>query len=127
MVSQPTFGLPSTGSGSLTTPVNYLANKDFPMLAIPADPFAPVKGAPLCYYLSPDSKGWILWSAGPDRKYDLTAQNIGIVYKPIVPPDLKGRNPIFAPALAIYPKLIFYTYDPTNGTKSGGDVFRVDG
>jgi hypothetical protein len=107
MASQPTFGLASAGYGSITTPVAY-------MQAIPADPFAPVKGAPLCYYALPNNDGWILWSAGPDRKYDLTSQNIGGIYRPA------GRD-------MPDPTLISLTYDPTNGIESKGDVWRLKG
>ena len=98
------------GVRSLTTPVAYLTS-------LPVDPFAPVKGATFCYWAvnaaGPGSNhsGWIVWSAGPDGKYDLTLDNIAQAYDPA------GDVPS-----AFLREL---TYDPSNGTRSAGDVYRV--
>jgi hypothetical protein len=51
-------------------------------------------------------RGWILWSPGPDGRYDIDAARD---YDPRVP---------------ISPSLLEKTYDPTNGAVSAGDVWR---
>lgn len=100
----PTFALlnPAGPQQTLTTPIAYL-------ISYPSDPFAPAAGIPFCYWT--DKSGWIMWSAGPDRKYDLTIDNIGLVYhaEDKVPSDL----------------LIMKTYDPSNGPGSPGDIYRT--
>jgi type II secretory pathway pseudopilin PulG len=87
----------------LTTPISYLTQ-------LMDDPFAPAKGTIYSYWIDPTRKGWILWSAGPDKRYDLTTQNIGELYNPAVAVPSAG--------------LIEKTFDPTNGTVSPGDVYR---
>ena len=115
---------------TLTTPVAYITS-------YPADPFASNKGCTFSYGSvfpgdpnTPAGKGgvgWILWSFGPDVD------------------EYKGNTPsdspyfIYNPA-ASEPSLILltgsendggdsgqnqFTYDPTNGTVSGGDIWRV--
>lgn len=61
---------------------------------------------PFAYYT--DGPGWILMSTGPDRDYDVD---------PRVDYDGAAKTPL--------PGLVLKTYDPTNGTKSDGDVWRV--
>ncbi|MBX7244756.1 MAG: hypothetical protein K1X53_04615 [Candidatus Sumerlaeaceae bacterium] len=93
-----------TGNGTvagLTTPVAY-ATQLFP------DRFAPEDGISFAYYASPDNEGWILFSPGPDRQYDL------------VPADDYDSS-ISQPSA----RLLLKTYDPTNGDVSAGDVWRV--
>lgn len=85
----------------LTTPMQYLAR----MLS---DPFAPAKGATYGYYAPPN--GWIVWSPGPDGQYDIDSSNVNRIYVP------SGQVPS--------PELIELTFDPTNGTESGGDIYR---
>lgn len=89
---------------SLTTPVNYLSS-------YPVDPFAPFAGSIQAYYH--DKNGWIVWSAGPDKSYNL---NYWLA---------KKHYDIKIPQQSLY----FYTsdinYDPTNGIESGGDIYRV--
>ena len=87
---------------SVTTPISYVTS-------FFSDAFAPNKGDTFCYYSTRYS--WIMWSPGPDKKYDLNAENIQKLFNPKIPQPSK--------------QLIIYAYDPTNGTKSGGDVFRV--
>jgi hypothetical protein len=54
-----------------------------------------------------DKAGWVVFSPGPDQKYDL---------------DWKLYDPtVTQPS----PELLRYAYDPTNGTVSVGDIFRV--
>ncbi|MCX7044250.1 MAG: DUF4190 domain-containing protein [Candidatus Sumerlaeota bacterium] len=108
MKRQPTFMQynPSDKMFTLTTPVAYVRSYF-------SDPFAPAKGATYCYYScgSGDNAGWIIWSAGPDMKYDMTADNISQIYNP--------KNPQF------FNELLKLAFDPTNGAISGGDVFRI--
>lgn len=114
---QPTFKMRhNTKLGTLTTPVPYITSHF-------VDPFAPSKGATFSYYSinnpkhpennpeHPEYSGWILWSAGPDNRYDLTIKNITKAYDP------NTRMP------SDY--LIERTYDPTNGSDSSGDIWRV--
>jgi len=83
---------------TLTTPIAYIAR-------YPPDPFG--QGKEQTYgYFSIEPPGWILFSPGPDGAYD----GVWEVYDPLVP---QPSAPLLAKA-----------YDPTNGTVSGGDVFR---
>jgi hypothetical protein len=70
------------------------------------DEYAPFKGLPLAYYS--DSGGWILWSCGPDRIYDIDGS---VVY------DSSTTQPAEI--------LIRKSYDVTNGTVSSGDIWRI--
>jgi len=86
---------------TLTTPVAYITS-------LPVDPFAPEEGAVFGYFKHNDT-GWILYGAGPDRDYDLDLEK-----------DYSAtarNNPL--------PTLIQKTYDPTNGSVSGGDIWRI--
>jgi prepilin-type N-terminal cleavage/methylation domain-containing protein len=120
----------------LTTPLSYIT-------AFPADAFATNKGETFSYFsvFPGDTRvaprggvGWILWSYGPDVD------------------EYKGNTPSDSPYLAYdpaqsqpstfnltYPGGLIagrsmdsgdggqdqFTYDPTNGTVSGGDIWRV--
>ncbi|HEX2973057.1 MAG TPA: hypothetical protein VHP11_12035 [Tepidisphaeraceae bacterium] len=110
MAKLPTFSLDSgPHPNTLTTPLAYLP-------AYFADPYAPFKGATFCYWTKnfsesgPGKSGWILWSPGPDKKYDLTLDNIAQIYDPLKP----------VPSAA----LLELTYDPSNGSASTGDIWR---
>lgn len=108
--SHPTMGASSTrpsfriltqrGQQTLTTPIAYMISY-FP------DSFAPFEGLTYCYYT--DGPGWILWSAGPDGDYDIV-------------PERDYSSEIDQPSLHL---LSTVTYDPTNGTVSDGDIWRV--
>lgn len=74
------------------------------------DPFTFDLRFPFAYF--EDGKGWILISPGPDRKYDIA--DPAAVYDGAIPQPS-------AHLLAGGP----WTYDPTNGTVSQGDVWRV--
>lgn len=110
----PTFRLADPRGGgpeTLTTPVSYIALDIF-------DPFSTARGAGFCYWSPPGGgagedapEGWILWSRGPDWEFDITLENVAALYDPA------GRVPSEA--------LIGVSYDPTNGSDSGGDVWRV--
>jgi hypothetical protein len=86
----------------LTTPIAYITSI-FP------DPFSTVNGLPFAYAASDNY--WILYSAGPDSDYDI--EN---------PVELLARTETgYDISYALFP----YTYDPTNGTDSNGDVWRI--
>lgn len=61
---------------------------------------------PFAYHA--DANGWILFSPGFDRDYDIM-------------PERDYDSSIPQPS----PSLLFKTYDPTNGTISDGDIWRV--
>ncbi len=84
----------------ITTPVAYITSL-FP------DPYANDRGLPFAYYT--DGFGWTVFSTGPDLDYDLN--------KPHEVYDGK----IFQPSETLYS----LTYDPSNGTESSGDIWRV--
>ena len=94
---------------ALTTPIAYI-------LEIPGDPFSPYSSnehsEPLRYLVTRDT--WLVWSAGPDRNYDLTTQNL---------PDLLRR--ISADTSHTLEILSPFTYDPTNAANSKGDVWKT--
>lgn len=71
-----------------------------------ADPFAKVSGTTFVYHSDP--KGWILVSAGPDQDYDILPSR-----------DYDGATT--QPTA----QLLMLTYNPTNGTVSDGDIWRV--
>ncbi|MCX7000069.1 MAG: hypothetical protein NT106_07225 [Candidatus Sumerlaeota bacterium] len=98
--ARPTFRRPSAGGPrTLTTPLAYITQ-------LYPDPFAPDNGAVDSYYC--DGGGWILLSAGPDGDYDIDPQKL---YNSSVPQPST--------------ELLSKSYDPTNGTISDGDIFRV--
>lgn len=111
---------------TLTTPIAYLTS-NFP------DPFADTRGIGFRYYT--DGRGWILGSFGPDvdesaggdlfwsggdlpintdlieTVYDARIAQPSILLNTGAPNLANGRGA--------------FTYDPTNGTISEGDVWRV--
>lgn len=91
---------------TLTTPVAFMNSYEI-------DPLAPVKGTTFCYWSrnaeGSAKGGYIVWSSGPDRVYDLTVENIARAYDPAA----HGTSPY----------LIERTYDPSNGIASRGDVY----
>jgi hypothetical protein len=104
----------------LTTPVAYLTSYI-------SDPFAATRGDTFAYFT--DGKGWILVSPGPDGDFDLMMDEgdldyserndtIERVYDSSVP------EPSLALLTGAGPRGAF-TYDPTNGSESSGDVWRV--
>ena len=88
---------------SLTTPIAYLRWYS-------ADPFSPDGRQTFRYYVPPPNgkPGWILYSPGPDGKYamDWNAYRAGDPQSSL---ELLTR----------------YTYDPTNGAVSPGDIWRA--
>jgi len=116
---------PWTGTANLffmlTTPISYVTNF-FP------DPFADTKGSTYGYYSQ--KTGWIVYSFGPDVDesgatgipqahgeidyYVETLYNYRIAQPTITLITGQGQGTALA-----------YTYDPSNGTGSAGDVYRV--
>jgi hypothetical protein len=96
--------VPSFKGGCLTTPVAYLTG-------FMPDPFCNKKGATYGYYAPKvdDKAGWILFGPGPDTKFDLDWK----VYDPALLSDDQIK------------RLVPFTYDPTNGTVSVGDIWRI--
>ena len=101
--SQPTFRSPGHGLMTLTTPVAYISS-------YPPDAFGEAKK--IFSYYNDDKEGWILWSPGPDGKYDITGENVARLYQY----DPKTKQ--------VRPEIWGYAYDATNGTVSTGDIFR---
>lgn len=87
-----------TDMASLTTPVSYL-------LRYFQDTNADPPTASFAYMTTADGSSYIVWSAGPDGDYDLPWQDM-----------VRGIVP-----MALYP----FTYDPTNGTLSNGDMWLM--
>lgn len=84
---------------NLTTPIAYIA-------ALPLDRFSPGGELPFAYYA--DTNGFIIFSPGYDKRYDIV-------------PQVDYSSAISQPS----PRLLLKCYDPTNGTYSPGDVMRV--
>lgn len=104
---------------TLTTPIGYITDYF-------KDPFADTKGTTFGYYK--DSNGWILYSYGPDTDEgtlahgDIDAQVETLYNSAFSQPTVTllcmsgGNTPAGSNS---------YTYDPSNGTVSEGDVYRV--
>lgn len=86
----------------LSTPVSYI-----PTYFI--DPFVESPSSTYCYWPDPTNSGWIAWSAGPDGDFDLTYDFVETTYNPRT-----GDKPFY-----------YLRYDPTNGSTSSGDIYRV--
>ena len=89
------------GAVTITTPIAYLlgySRDSFEVKQGPVDTFA---------YFS-TANGWILSSPGPDGDFDIVLEN---AYNPSISQPSR--------------ELIALAYDPTNGTISDGDIFRV--
>lgn len=89
------------GPHSLTTPIAYITN-------FFRDPYGTGAGDNPYYGYYRDKNGWILLSAGPDGDYDID-------------PAKDYNSAIPQPSIHLLSK----SYDPTNGTVSDGDIFRV--
>ncbi len=123
-----------------TTPIAYIT-------AYPQDPFMTTRGATFGYYCDPGFVGWILYSVGPDT--DQTeggdvdkAGSVESVYLPYISQPSITLTALGITTNANYPAewddwlingnepspdgfINSFTYDPTNGTTSDGDVWRV--
>lgn len=132
-LNMPTFRVrenPDDGLDTLTTPISYLP-------AYFEDPFASSPGVTYNYSIADEAtvglgavrRGFIIWSYGPDRDErerlggenhggDIPVINIGTT--PRVDPNFYNPR-TFTPD----ENLIFASYDPTNGTVSGGDLWLI--
>lgn len=111
---------PGVSSATLTTPVAYLTSYF-------VDPLAMTKGDTFGYFT--DGKDWILVSPGPDGDFDLMLDAGDL--------DFSTRNDLIEKVYdsANNQKFLLlttgsgprgaFTYDPTNGNLSSGDVWRV--
>jgi len=108
----------------LTTPISYISN-------FMPDPFGDTSGATYGYYS--DKVGWILYSFGPDTDEAPNAKGFsgdidssvetlynGRLAEPRAFLITGGRGDLAGDDVAYSA----FTYDPTNGTASGGDVYR---
>ena len=111
-----------TGSAAnlltLTTPIAYITS-------YPRDPFA---DSPITFEYYKDNQGWILGSFGPDT--DETSHG-NIDWRP---GQAEGVETVYTATIAQPSETIIagahstngsHTYDPTNGTVSDGEVWRV--
>ena len=98
LATMPTFSL----NNSFTTPIAY-------MTGLMEDTFneGPPDTVNTFSYFS-DGNGWILVSPGPDRDFDID-------------PPRDYDSSIEQPS----PSLIAHRFDPTNGTVSDGDIYRL--
>ena len=129
-----TFQVADYGYGSLTTPMQYITSH-FP------DPFADSRGTAFGYRKYDTL--WILLSYGPDR--DENAENPGDIYnticstniiestdgtiidlnfEPVFDLSLRQPSPEYLAGTGIRSQSAL-TYDPTNGAKSNGDIYRM--
>lgn len=116
-----TFRLPRAENGerfaTLTSPVAYLQK-------LPVDPFARTRSSTLGYFAPESGNGWMLFSLGPDRDENSLqgpgdiSPRVEILYDP--DDNLPG-------VWQLTTSLLDVTYDPTNGTFSNGDLWRVKG
>ena len=127
-------GGPANNAGAfmITTPIAYLTT-------IPSDVFAKTLGCAYGYYTArsgitttpSDKNAYILWSYGPDldeMNYGQIQDNTGslLVGTPVTA-ALVANN--FQPLVTgqSLTKGQAFTYDPTNGTVSLGDIWRFSG
>jgi prepilin-type N-terminal cleavage/methylation domain-containing protein len=100
----------------LTTPISYITSYF-------SDPFMDFRQGTFGYFN--DTNGWILFSPGPDTDMgNYTDLGVGNLVETLY--DSRQSQPslmlnAFAPAAPLGAT----TYDPTNGTVSQGDVWRV--
>lgn len=93
----------------LTTPIAYLTH-------LLPDPFASVSKDSHRFFSTNGGRppSWIVVSPGSDGNFDITDE----IFK-----DAIRRSPDGVPD-PLQPLLAPFAYDPTNGTMSGGDIFR---
>lgn len=127
----PTFAFPPTGSGhgiGLTTPVAYLTT-------YPVDEFGPFR--PTTYNFVGGAQDFLVWSWGPDGTDQLDGgTNTSFGHK-AAEYIVRGNQPLPSPYLLAGPTVGIlplgaprqgtgaFTYNPTNGTASSGDIWRT--
>lgn len=95
----------SGGPATLTTPISYISSHF-------TDPFSYLKeDRTFAYYA--EGAAWILVSPGPDCRFDMTTDDMKRAVRSVS---------ITTNTLAV---LVDFTYDPSNGTDSRGDVWRI--
>jgi prepilin-type N-terminal cleavage/methylation domain-containing protein len=114
----------TTQMAQLTSPIGYITSYF-------SDPFCDTRGAYFGYFAN--SNGWILWSPGPDTDQG-TGTNLGLNATSSTPAqgantvetlyDIRISQPSVE-LIAGFSNSKAFTYDPTNGTVSPGDVWRV--
>ena len=119
------------GLSTLTTPISYISSY-FP------DPFAKTRQAKYTYSVANEfalgaeigRSGWIVWSFGPDNDevpFPAGGQggDIGLFNGGME--DCRVSETWYSPSAQVPSPLLiqFGTYDPTNGSTSNGDVYRV--
>lgn len=101
----------------LTTPISYL-------VSYYRDPFADTEGATFGYYS--DWEGWIMWSWGSDRdEFEREQWDLAPDVKKVYASEDAQPTLTLLTGTSSAPAHEAYTYDPTNGTVSPGDVWRV--
>jgi len=113
---------------TLTTPIAYIPS-------YPPDPFADTQGATYMYFSAFPAGGWILGSWGPDTDQATGGQlkwNAGTLYSRISDVEIVYEPAVPQPSSYLLAARSFggngsgaYTYDPTNGVVSTGDLWRV--
>jgi type II secretory pathway pseudopilin PulG len=138
-------GVGTRGLMTLTTPVAYITS-------YPVDPFADTRGLSFGYTNAANS-GWVLWSFGPDCDenlggqlgqgigYDTNVTATGVAVAQTTALDRPfgvtaaptttsswGSNYTYNPYSSNPNSTLLsagFTYDTTNGSTSGGDIYRV--
>lgn len=121
---------PSDPLAQLTTPVAYIP-------AYPADPFSTARSATFSYSVPDESvlgesitqRGWIAWSVGASGDVPIGGNvyaglvelsNVGVAGATRVHSDVYNPR-TYVPS----PALIAASYDPTNGSRSPGIIYRI--
>ena len=128
---------------SLTTPISFMSS-------VPSDPFADTKGSAFSYWNAKDM-GWIMWSYGPNGDESQRGEIESFLVNDSVDTyswyaawaDSGIENSLYNPYLSNPTEMLMtgatpdtfndtdymsdssFTYDPTNGTTSAGDVWRI--
>jgi prepilin-type N-terminal cleavage/methylation domain-containing protein len=112
----------TTQLSTLTTPIAYITN-------IFGDPFANTRALPFRYYRDSASRaGWILGSFGPNTDQGTGGDLQWATSGASAHVETVYTASISQPSILLVtgaPAGGAYTYDPTNGTVSSGDVWRV--
>lgn len=131
LLNMPTFRRKNNAGdqlSTLSTPIAYITT-------IFADPFAKTFGASFSYStpqgaVEVQNAGWIIWSYGPDvdQNDDQDGDGFGgdIGVSDLSPAAPLVAETFYSPANQVPSvTLLGATYDPTNGTTSSGDVWRI--
>jgi len=128
---------------SMTTPISFMSS-------VPSDPFADTKGSAFGYWNAKDM-GWIMWSYGPNgdettrgeiESFLFADQVDAYSWYPAMSNGGSIQNSLYNPYLSNPTETLVtgatpdnidadlqvdstFTYDPTNGTTSPGDVWRI--